>query len=167
MVTVTCLNNLSDPRTVYKELAPVGSAGTVLSGTLKEETSILDPEILIEYDHVPEFNYIGIREFGNRYYFVNEVSCVRNNLYRLRCHVDVLFSWWSQIKGTTAVIGRIEEGYDKKMNDTLVPTRRSVDRIIVPSIHTSPFNELTRTPEEPFTEAFPYVLTVYSRGNNS
>ena len=162
MVTITCYYNRSDPKTIDKTIAPVGSGGTVLQGTLKEETSLLDPEILIEYDHVPEFNYIKIAEFSSRYYYVNQITCVRTNLYRISCHVDVLMSWWGSIKNTLAVMGRVETGYNKKMNDTMIPTERSINRSIVVSTKTSPFNEITQAPEDTtFTECFPYLLTVF------
>ena len=44
-----------------------------LEGTLKEESSIVDPVILIEKDNPIEANYAYIAEF-ERYYYIKDIS---------------------------------------------------------------------------------------------
>lgn len=67
-----------------------------LSGTLRENCQIENPEITMQTD--PRgFNYVYIPEFG-RYYFITDITVLRENLFRVSMHVDVLMSFNSQIK---------------------------------------------------------------------
>ena len=64
---------------------------------LKQDTDRLNPNILIYSDLSLEImNYCYIDEF-NRYYFIDKIEQVRNNLYRIRCKVDVLESYKIEI----------------------------------------------------------------------
>ena len=70
--------NVSDPRNkVNKTL----SNGSDFSGSIKNETSILDPVVLINGD-ITGFNYCYIPLF-NRYYFINDVEVVRLSLIHI------------------------------------------------------------------------------------
>lgn len=76
----------------------------ILSGTLKNNVSIIDPIILIEQEDFPtNYNYTYIPYF-QRYYFINEVFSIRNKLWQLTCHVDVLFTWRANLANELAVI---------------------------------------------------------------
>lgn len=89
-----------------------------LSGTLKEETSIIDPIIKIECDlsTVTECNYLSIPEFG-RSYFVNNIRSVRNGLVEFSCHVDVLSSFSDGIRSNSAIVKRQENSWNLYLND--------------------------------------------------
>ena len=79
-----------------------------LTGTLREESSIVNPVIMIElptetdlsdnptYLEGTKFNYAYIPEF-QRYYFVTEVVSVKMHLWRIHLHVDVLMSFKKDI----------------------------------------------------------------------
>lgn len=70
-----------------------------LSGVLREECSIESPVITMQYD--PRgLNYAYIPEFG-RYYFITDITVLRENLFQVSMHVDVLMSFNAQIKGLT------------------------------------------------------------------
>ena len=89
-----------------------------LTGTLKGDTSIIDPVILIESDiaTMRQCNYLHIYQFG-REYFVNNIKSVRNNLFELTCHVDVLASYKSQIRHCGAIIKRSQKNYNLYLDD--------------------------------------------------
>lgn len=89
-----------------------------VSGVLKEETSIIDPVIKIECDlsAVTGCNYLSIPAFG-RSYFVNNIRSIRNGLVEFSCHVDVLSSFASEIRGNTAIIKRQENAWNLYLND--------------------------------------------------
>lgn len=89
-----------------------------LTGTLRNETEILNPEILIEatQSDLKTANYLTISEFG-RNYFIEEFESVRTNLYLIKCHVDVLDSFIDQIKTNTAVVLRQENNFNLLLND--------------------------------------------------
>lgn len=89
-----------------------------VSGVLKEETSIIDPVIKIECD-LSQFvgcNYVTIPAFG-RSYFVNNIRSIRNGLVEFSCHVDVLSSFASEIRGNRAITKRQESRWNLYLND--------------------------------------------------
>lgn len=89
-----------------------------VSGTLKEETSIIDPIIKIECNiaDVKGCNYISVPEFG-RSYFVDNIRSIRNGLVEFSCHVDVLSTYAEQIKNNTGIIKRQENEWNLYLND--------------------------------------------------
>lgn len=61
-----------------------------LTGTLKEETSITNPSIRINYTGaLQNVNYFYIPQF-QRYYFVTDIRSIRNNIWEISGHCDVL-----------------------------------------------------------------------------
>lgn len=91
-----------------------------LSGVLREECSILDPDIVIEADlsELTGCNYVTIPAFG-RSYFVREIVSIRANLVRLTCHVDVLSSFKTEIRANRGIVQRAERSseYNLYLND--------------------------------------------------
>lgn len=64
---------------------------------LKKDTDILKPELLLYVTESLEvMNYCYISDF-NRFYFIEDMEQVRENLYRIKCKVDVLESYKIQI----------------------------------------------------------------------
>ena len=78
-----------------------------MTGTLKDTTNVINPVVLITHENPVVYNYAYIPEF-NRYYYINEIVCVRNNLWRLIMHVDVLMSHATQIKNCSAIVTNSE-----------------------------------------------------------
>ena len=76
-----------------------------LTGELRESSSIITPIIKIEEDDLTDYNYAYIPEFG-RYYFITNITSVRNNLWEVAMRVDVLMTYADEIKANTAVIAR-------------------------------------------------------------
>lgn len=89
-----------------------------VSGTLKEETSIIDPIIKIECNisDVMSCNYISIPSF-RRSYFVNNIRSVRTGLVEFSCHVDVLSSFADGIRSNSAIVKRQEKSWNLYLND--------------------------------------------------
>lgn len=89
-----------------------------VSGELKEETSIIDPVIKIECDLavVTGCNYLSIPAFG-RSYFITNIRSIRNGLVEFSCHVDVLSSFATAIRGNTAIVKRQENNWNLYLND--------------------------------------------------
>ena len=63
-----------------------------MTGSLRNESSVIRPSILVEIENPTNYNYMYIPDFG-RYYFIKEMTSVRTNLWRLDCEVDVLKSY--------------------------------------------------------------------------
>lgn len=97
-----------------KSLVTIGT----FTGTLKEETSIIDPVIMLQASlaSLKEANYVTISDFG-RSYFITNITSYRNNLVQLECHVDVLSSFKSQIRANKGIIFRQENNWNLYLND--------------------------------------------------
>lgn len=76
-----------------------------LTGELRESSSVITPIIKIEDDDLTDYNYAYIPEFG-RYYFITNITSVRNDLWEVAMRVDVLMTYATEIKENTAVIAR-------------------------------------------------------------
>lgn len=127
---ITLYRNYSEKNRVGKNLEEV----VTLSGTLKDECSIIDPVIMIEADPVQigGTNYLYIPVFG-RYYFIQNFVIVRTNLIRLECHVDVLESFADGIKACSAIISKQENLWNLYINDGTFKTYQN------PMVLTKPF----------------------------
>ncbi len=89
-----------------------------ISGTLKDNTSIIDPVIRIQCNlsDVKKCNYMYISAFG-RYYFVNDIRSVTNNIVEFTCHVDVLTTYAAEIRSNQAITRRQENNWNLYLND--------------------------------------------------
>lgn len=87
-----------------------------INGTLRNESSIIDPIILIEKTNPVSnyYNYMYIDEF-KRWYFINDIVSIRNNIWEIHAHVDVLYTWGADIGNMEAVIDRCENPNDANL----------------------------------------------------
>lgn len=113
-MTVTLYRNNSDPEVVKKLLTQI----VQLTGTLREPTSILDPVLSLEaeVDIISSCNYVYIAEF-KRYYFITNVRSIRNGLWEIAMHVDVLMSHKVKLLRQNAIIARQENLYNLYLDD--------------------------------------------------
>ena len=72
-------------------------------GSLRGESSVVSPTILIEMTNPSQYNYCFIPEF-NRYYFITDITSVRTNLWRINCSVDVLMSYQAQLLNLDVIV---------------------------------------------------------------
>lgn len=99
---------------------------TYSSTYLKQPTSITDPVIMLTSPGTEanpftlNHNYMYLPSM-NRYYFINDIISVRDGLYELHCHVDVLYSYSSYLTNIltapTALVSRQETFIDNKLVD--------------------------------------------------
>lgn len=110
--------NTSDRNVVDKQLTQRFD----LSILLKDSTIITDPTLILSYTDAQAeasyklVNYAYIPTF-RRYYYVNNMRWVRNQIIELDCHVDVLMSFKTEIRSNQAVILRQENEYNLYLND--------------------------------------------------
>ena len=119
-MTIKLYNNLSDKIVVDKKITQLG---TDLTGTLRENCSVIDPVIKVEGivgSNLPSTNYAYIAEFARYYYITNSV-CV-GNLFELHMHVDVLMSYRGDIRTNNAVVSRQEKQYNLYLQDGVFKT---------------------------------------------
>lgn len=86
------------------------------SGTLRNESSIIDPVILVEKTNpvASYYNYMYIEEF-KRWYFINDIVSVRNKVWEIHAHVDVLYTWRAAISNMECVIDKTENFDDANL----------------------------------------------------
>lgn len=112
---IVLMNNQEELNKITKNPTVVRT----LSGTLRDETDIVNPEILIEFDGtLTDCNYMYIQALS-RYYFITKVTSVRTKLWRVTAHCDVLKTYSEGILGTEAVIARSESKYNLYLNDAM------------------------------------------------
>ena len=119
---------------------------------LFETTDILDPIFVVKYNkNVMSSNYVYCDEF-ERFYFVKDKQIVDGNRIKISCHVDVLSTYWNQIKSTSQHIVRNSEQFNLYMNDNVMQiTQRTMKSV--------------RRAHEP-AGGFPFLRTPDSVGHN-
>lgn len=112
---IVLMNNQEELNKISKTPSNV----LTLSGTLKEETDIVNPEINVEYNGtLTNVNYMYISTFS-RYYFITKIESVRTGLWRIYAHCDVLKTYANAILGTPAVVARNENAYNIMLDDSM------------------------------------------------
>ena len=121
------------------------------SGTLRADTSIVDPVFLVECDlaNVVQANYLTVQAFG-RSYFINNIRSMRAGLVEFTCHCDVLSSFKTQIRQNHAIMHRSERNWNLYLNDGSLKMTQRPEKIVTE--HFS--NELA------FVNHFSYVLVL-------
>lgn len=112
--TIDLQISMSDKIEMDKTITTIAS----LSGTLKDATSIIDPVILVEGDlsQFAQCNYMTIPVFG-RSYFVTNIRSIRNDLFEISAHVDVISTWKSEIRGNLAIVKKQQNDWNLYLND--------------------------------------------------
>lgn len=124
-MNVTLFYNKSDGRVLNKDITPItprDAQSEEIPVQILEDTSLVDPTFIFSAPtNVMDANYLFADDFG-RYYYITDKVFSKNKIY-VKCHVDVLMSFKSQIKETKAVISRSQEStkYDLYLNDAYLP----------------------------------------------
>ena len=109
-------------------MRPTGS-GAEYTVTLKADTSVLSPVLLIDFDDQDDpqphlYNYAYIQDF-NRYYFITDQRCIRGNLWEYSLTVDVLASYRQSIISNYYYLIRCSSVWDGSVIDTYYPVKTS------------------------------------------
>lgn len=121
-------NEPSDVDGNYKYLSDYA----VLTGTLRDECSIMKPVITFQMSVVPQFNYVYIPDFY-RWYYVSEIESVNKNLWRMYLNCDVLCSFQDDIYSLKNVIisrseySGIQNGH---LEDPYIRTYSNVEKVV-------------------------------------
>lgn len=118
---ITCYSGFSKRINSTKQ----PSGGTVVSCTLKEPTSVMNPVFLLT-NYSLAYNYI---QWGARYYFVNDIVVVHNNLAEFHCTTDVLATFKSDIGSSSEFVLRASGAYNPYVTDVLYPALADTDLV--------------------------------------
>lgn len=111
-MTITLYKNESEKNKINKILTSVAS----VTGVLRDGSSIINPEIVIEYNNPTGFNYCYIDSF-NRYYFVNNITVISNKLIKLSLKVDVLESFKTSILSQNIIVDKSTNKVNNYLHD--------------------------------------------------
>ena len=124
MFSITFYRNYAEPNRVDKSdyLYHI----TTLQGTLRNECSITDPIITIEYnpeEQFLEYNYAYIPQF-KRYYYITDISHLRTGLLEITMSVDILMSFKEAILRSKGFVERNEF----QTNPLLIDKKRVIEQ---------------------------------------
>lgn len=97
-----CINN-SEKNKINKDL----TAGVTLSGTLRNESNVVNPSIVINIDNPTIYNYAYIEDF-KRYYFITDYISLRTGIWQINLKSDVLMSFKDSILASAVLINNTE-----------------------------------------------------------
>lgn len=103
MEIVLSVNN-SENNKIQKDI----TTGETLSGTLRNESNVINPVILISAENPTNYNYCYIEEF-KRYYYIKDFTSVRTGIWQLFLQCDVLMSFASEILACSAILNETTE----------------------------------------------------------
>ena len=118
-MTINFYTNQSEKNRLDKTLVSAFD----LNGELKEDCSIIDPVIKIVSDvsSMASVNYMYIPSFS-RYYFINNVISINNEICEVHAHVDVLSTYKDEIRAQRAIVSRQEKKWNLYLNDGVFKT---------------------------------------------
>lgn len=114
MINIKFYWNQSENNRLNKEIHPTYS----YDGIIKEDTSIINPSILIE-QHIQNLggaNYMYIESLG-RYYYIDDMVSVSYTLTEVHAHVDVLMSFKDYIISNGGIVKRSQNDWNLYLND--------------------------------------------------
>ena len=103
--TISLFKTVSENNRVVKTLTDEKQ----LSGELRNQTSVLNPSIVIESaENISTYNYAYIPEFS-RYYYITEIISVRTNCWAVSMRCDVLMSYKDEIQSMNVILNNTQE----------------------------------------------------------
>lgn len=132
----------SEKRQLDKSVSTVWSG----TGTLRNETNVVNPSILIEANvgTIAACNYMTIPAF-NRQYFITEIRSISNGLCLVSGHCDVLSTYKSGIRSNNAIIARsaTEGNWNLLLNDPMLKVTNKTNVITKTGFKSFPKNEFS------------------------
>lgn len=115
-MNVTLWNNFSKRKNSTKIPSTAGATATCV---LKEDTSIMEPTIILNGFGMFDYNYAYIQDFG-RYYFITDIRTKGPNT-EMSFTCDVLATYKAAITGSSQYIVRANTTLDPMIRDPLNP----------------------------------------------
>ena len=119
---VTLYINTSDNRKIGKSLT---SAYYFANVEFKRPCEMLNPTIILHnITNITQYNYCYIGDFG-RYYFIDEIQVLTGGRVSIKCSIDVLETYATEIKALNAILLRGEIGQPTEITDNLLPLAKN------------------------------------------
>ena len=102
-MNIQLCSNTSEKNKLNKTI----TTGITLSGSLRNESNVVNPSIIINIDNPTIYNYAYIPEF-NRYYFITNYISLRTGMWQINLKSDVLMSFKDSILSSEVLINKTE-----------------------------------------------------------
>lgn len=157
MMILNLLKTTDDIRVCAKTVIPVAT----ITATPTEKINILNPSFIVEYKaNLLTANYCYIAEL-NRYYYITSHTLEKGNRLIFNCEVDVLKTYYEQIKNCNATVIRSESiGKPTPIPDKQLPIDPNRQEILSIILDKDP---LTSTISE--ENQYHYILTAIAGKN--
>lgn len=110
---ITCYSGFSKKPNSTKR----PSSGTSKTVTLKQPTSVMNPVFVME-GYSLAYNYI---QWGSRYYYVDDIIVVHNNIAEYHCSTDAMATYKDDIGSSSQYVLRAAGVYDGDIIDHFYP----------------------------------------------
>lgn len=129
----------------------IPTGGTVMDVFLKDGSDLLTPTFKINHSGTPNWSMM---QFEGRYYFITDITSLRQDLWEISAAVDVLATYKSVITGSSAFVL-----YDTAANSEIIDDRLAAQTSASASIDSTPVPDISATGS--------YVLSVIGKGGTS
>ena len=117
-LTIKLYHNASPANKIGKKLNDELVTSDVL---LKDNVSILKPVFKVrDVRSIITYNYLYCPDL-QRYYFIDDIVSIHNDLWEISCHVDVLETYKNGILGQSVILKRQQNKYNTYLNDERWP----------------------------------------------
>lgn len=117
-----------------------------VSGTLRNETNVVNPTILVQANisTLAGCNYMTIPAF-HRQYFITDIRAITDKLCEVSGHCDVLSTYKDGIRANTAIVGRsaTQGNWNLLMNDTQIKLNNKKQIIVRKGFSSFPKNQFS------------------------
>ena len=132
----------SEKRALDKSFSVV----TTVTGTLRNESNVVNPSILVEVGvgTIATCNYMEIPTFGRKYY-ITDMTSMGDNLTLVSGHCDVLSTYASGIRQNTAIVARsaTQGNWNLLMNDNQIKLNNKKKIIVKKGFTAFPKNQFS------------------------
>ena len=122
------------------------SAVTTGTGTLRNESNVVNPSILVEVGvgTIATCNYMEIPTFGRKYY-ITDMTSMGDNLTLVSGHCDVLSTYATGIRQNTAIVARsaTQGNWNLLMNDNQIKLNNKKKIIVKKGFTAFPKNQFS------------------------
>ena len=118
-MTIDILNTTDPNNKILKSVSGVYTAG---SCTLKEDCSLMDPVVIMDFtghNEILSANYARLYdgESIGKYYHIRDIKMLSNNLVEISMHIDVLMTYAAGLLNSPCIVAKNESRFNLYLND--------------------------------------------------
>ncbi len=114
---------------------PASGSGTEYDVVLKDDSSMVNPVVILRLTSKPVYNYAYISDM-DRFYYIDDIVNLGKHIWEISMHTDVLASFKVEIGNASLYVLRSAAAYDGNIVDNYYPVKvtKTNQRVTVNSI---------------------------------